>query len=63
MERLYFFLLFYPCDILALALALMDCEILAQGLIELIVYSYQQCKSSFLEAYIERTYKLSVLGL
>jgi hypothetical protein len=40
-----------------------DCEILAQALIELIVYSYQQCKSSFSEAYLERTYKLSVLGL
>jgi hypothetical protein len=38
-------------------------DILAQGLIELIVYSYQQGASSFLEAYLERTSKLSVLGL
>jgi hypothetical protein len=47
-----------------------DCDILApgmgylgQGLIELIVYSYQQGASSFSEAYLERTSKLSVLGL
>jgi hypothetical protein len=38
-------------------------DILAQGLIELIVYSYQQGAFSFSEAYIERTSKLSVLGL
>jgi hypothetical protein len=38
-------------------------DILAQGLIELIEYSYQQGASSFLEAYLERTSKLSVLGL
>jgi hypothetical protein len=35
---------------------------LAQGLIELIEYSYQQGASSFSEAYLERTSKLSVLG-
>jgi hypothetical protein len=40
-----------------------DGDILAQGLIELIEYSYQQGASSFSEAYIERTSKLSVLGL
>jgi hypothetical protein len=38
-------------------------DILVQGLIELIKYSYQQGASSFSEAYIERTSKLSVLGL
>jgi hypothetical protein len=36
---------------------------LAQGLIELIEYPYQQGASSFLEAYLERTSKLSVLGV
>jgi hypothetical protein len=35
----------------------------AQGLIELIEYLYQQGVSSFSEAYLERTFKLSVLGL
>jgi hypothetical protein len=40
-----------------------DGDILAQGLIELIVYSYKQGASSFLEAYLERPSKLSVLGL
>jgi hypothetical protein len=40
-----------------------DCDILAQGLIELIEYLYKQGASSFSEAYIERTSKLSVLGL
>jgi hypothetical protein len=40
-----------------------DCDILAQGLIELIEYSYQQGASSFSKAYLERTSKLSVLGL
>jgi hypothetical protein len=39
------------------------CDILAQGLIELIEYPYQQGASSFLEAYLERTSRLSVLGL
>jgi hypothetical protein len=39
------------------------CDILAQGLIELIEYPYQQGASSFSEAYLERTSKLSVLGL
>jgi hypothetical protein len=47
------------CDILAL----MDDDILAQGLIELIEYSYKQGTSSFLEAYLERTSRLSVLGV
>jgi hypothetical protein len=54
------------CVILALVdgviLALVDDDIMAQGLIELIVYSYQQGASSFLEAYLKRTSKLSVLG-
>jgi hypothetical protein len=40
-----------------------DCDILAQGSIELIEYPYQQGASSFSEAYLERTSKLSVLGL
>ena len=47
------------CDILDL----MDGDIMAQSLIELIEYSYQQGASSFSEAYLERTSKLSVLGL
>jgi hypothetical protein len=47
------------CDILALVYG----DILAQGLIELIVYLYQQGASSFSEAYLKRTSKLSVLGL
>jgi hypothetical protein len=38
-------------------------DILVQGLIELIKYSYQQGASSFSEVYLERTSKLSVLGL
>jgi hypothetical protein len=41
----------------------MDGDILAQGLIQLIVYSYQQGASSFSEVYVERTSKLSMLGL
>jgi hypothetical protein len=40
-----------------------SCDILAQCLIELIDYPYQQDASSFSEAYLERTSKLSVLGL
>jgi hypothetical protein len=39
------------CDILAPV----DGDILAQGLIEIIEYSYQQGASYFLEAYLERT--------
>jgi hypothetical protein len=39
------------------------CDILVQGLIELIEYPYQQGVSSFSEAYLERTFKLSVLVL
>jgi hypothetical protein len=46
------------CDILSLK----DCDILAQGLIESIEYSYQQGGSSFLEACLERISWLSVLG-
>jgi hypothetical protein len=46
------------CDILAPG----DGDILAQGLIELVKYSYQQ-GASFSEAYLERTSKLSMLGL
>jgi hypothetical protein len=41
----------------------MDGDILTQGLIELIEYSFQHDASSFSEAYLERTSKLSVLGL
>jgi hypothetical protein len=40
-----------------------DGDILAQGLIELIEYPYQQGASSFSEAYLERTSKLSMVGL
>jgi hypothetical protein len=47
------------CDILALV----DGDILAQCLIELKEYSYQQGAYSFLEGYLERTSKLSVLDL
>jgi hypothetical protein len=47
------------CDILALV----DGDILDQGLIELIEYSYQQGASSFSETYLERTFRSSVLGL
>jgi hypothetical protein len=47
------------CDILAP----LDGDILVQGLIELIEYSYEQGVSYFSEAYLERTSKLSVLGL
>jgi hypothetical protein len=49
----------HECDILAPV----DGDILAQGLIELIVYSYQQGVSSFSEACLERPSKFSVLGL
>jgi hypothetical protein len=47
------------CDILTPV----DGDILAQGLIELIVYSFQQGASSFSEAYLKRTSGLRVLGL
>jgi hypothetical protein len=40
-----------------------DSDFLAQGLIELIEYPYQQGASSFSEVYLERTSKLSVFGL
>jgi hypothetical protein len=46
------------CDILTLG----DGDILAQDIIKLIEYSYQQGASSFLEAYLERTSKLSVIN-
>ena len=39
------------------------CDIPAQGLIGLIGYSYQQVATSFPEAGLERTPRLSVLGL
>ena len=39
------------------------CEILAQGLIGLIGYLYQQVATSFPEAHLDRTQMLSVLGL
>ena len=38
------------------------CEILAQGLTGLIEYSYQQVATSFPEAHLEGTPRLSVLG-
>jgi hypothetical protein len=41
----------------------MDNVILVQGLIKLIVYLYKQGASSFLEAYLKRTSRLSMLGL
>jgi hypothetical protein len=47
------------CD----SLALVDGDIMAQALIELIEYSYQQGVSSFLEAYLKRTNMLGMLGL
>jgi hypothetical protein len=40
-----------------------DGDVLAQGLIELIEYPYEQDASYFSEAYLERTSKLSVLDL
>jgi hypothetical protein len=46
------------CDIPALV----DGDILAQCLIELIEYSYQQGASYFSEACLERTSRLSVLS-
>jgi hypothetical protein len=39
-----------------------DCDILAQGLIGLIEYSYHQDIPSFLKAHLQRTLELSVLG-
>jgi hypothetical protein len=39
-----------------------DCDILTQGLIGLIEYSYHQGISSFPEAHLQRTLGLSVLG-
>jgi hypothetical protein len=47
------------CDILALV----DGDIQAQGLIELIEYSYRQYAFSFSEVCLKRTLRLSVLGL
>ena len=38
------------------------CEILAQGLTGLIEYSYQQVATSFSEAHLKGTPRLSVLG-
>jgi hypothetical protein len=40
-----------------------DCDILTQGLIVLIEYLYHQCISSFSEAHLQRTPRLSVLCL
>jgi hypothetical protein len=39
------------------------CDILAQGLIGLIEYSYNQCIPSFLEAHLQGTLRLSVFDL
>ena len=41
----------------------LSCDTLAQGLIRLIGYSYQQVATIFPEADPERTPRLSVLGL
>jgi hypothetical protein len=38
------------------------CDIMTQGLIELIEYSYHQGIPSFSEAHLQRTLGLSVLG-
>jgi len=38
------------------------CDILAQGLTGLIGYSYQQVATSFSEANLQRTPRLSMLG-
>jgi hypothetical protein len=40
-----------------------DCDILAQGLIGLIEYSYHHGIPSFSEAHLQRTLGLNVLGL
>jgi hypothetical protein len=40
-----------------------DCDILTQGLIGLIEYSYHQGIPSFSEARLQKTPRLSVLGL
>jgi hypothetical protein len=40
-----------------------DCDILAQGLIGLIEYSYHQGIPSFLKVHLQKTPGLSVLGL
>jgi hypothetical protein len=40
-----------------------DCDILAQGLIGLIEYSYHQGIPSFPKVHLQRTPRLSVLGL
>jgi hypothetical protein len=40
----------------------LDCDILAQGFIGLIEYSYNQGIPSFLEAHLQRTLGLSVFG-
>jgi hypothetical protein len=50
----------YDCIVISW---LLGWDILAQGLIELIEYPYQQGASSFSEAYLEKTSKLRVLGL
>ena len=39
-----------------------ECDILAQGSIGLIEYSYQQVATSFPEAHLQRTPRLSVLS-
>jgi hypothetical protein len=44
-------------------LRVVDCDILTQDLIGLIEYSYHQGIPSFLEAHLQRTLGLSVLGL
>jgi hypothetical protein len=48
---------------ISLVLAVTTCNIPTQGLTGLIGYSYQEVATSFLEAHLERTLKLSVLGL
>jgi hypothetical protein len=39
-----------------------ECDILAQSSMRLVGYSYQQVATSFLEAHLERTPRLSMLG-
>jgi hypothetical protein len=49
-------------DRVAVASSENNCDILAQGLIGLIEYSYQQGIPSLLEAHLQRILRLSVLG-
>jgi hypothetical protein len=59
----YFIIIIFFYQFWALHILAQDGDILAQVSIELIEYPYQQGASSFSEAYLERTSKLSMLGL